>query len=46
MDNRPHSRQKKIVDRAVKVEKKRIDKTVKNTGTSIVKNIISSLIRK
>lgn len=46
MDNRPHSRQKKIVDKTVKVEKKKIDRTVKNTGASIVKNIISGLIKK
>lgn len=46
MDNRPHSRQKKIVDKVVKVEKKKINKSDKSIGSSILKNIISGLVRK
>lgn len=45
MDNRPHSRQKKVVDKAIKVEKKRID-TPNNNITNVLKSLFSKLIKK
>lgn len=39
--NRPHSREKRIVDKKVKVTKKPIDKTETKTG-----NIIFDILRK
>lgn len=45
MDNRPHSRQKKVVDKAIKVEKKRID-TPNNNTTNVLKSLFSKLIKK
>lgn len=47
MTTKPHSREKKIVQKAIKVEKKKIDSRKRNNSTNnIVKNIFSSLIKK
>lgn len=42
MNNRPHSREKRVVNKTVKVEKKQNT----NKGTSVLGNLISKLIKK
>lgn len=46
MNNRPHSREKRVVDKAVKVEKKKIERNTKSTGATVIKGILSNLIKK
>lgn len=44
MSNRPHSRVKNVVNKTVKVEKKKVEKN--NTKTKLAKGILSSLFKK
>lgn len=44
MDNRPQSRVKRVTDRTVKVEKRKIDNSVKKQ--SVIKGLFGKLIKK
>lgn len=44
MDNRPHSRNKKIVDKKIKVEKKPLVSSRKKTN--ILKGVFNTLVKK
>lgn len=46
MVTRPHSREKKIVDKTVKVEKRPINSSRENKTIRVFKNIFNSLIKK
>ena len=47
MPNKPHAREKRIVDKTVKVEKQKLNqKDSKKKTNSAIKNLLGSLLRK
>lgn len=47
MSNKPHAREKRIVNKTVKVEKQKLNqKDSKKKTNSVVKNLFESLLRK
>lgn len=46
MSNKPHSRQKRVVDKTVRVEKKSIDNKKSNSALDLLKSIFGTKNRK